>query len=237
MNNEYNQAVANHYSAYRPPLHSIILSLLIPENAKYGSGLDVGCGTGYSTIALAKYCSQVFGVEPSESMLEKVTGNARTSYLKGTGESLPIPDKSIEVATFAGSLNYIDSLSLTAELRRVCLSNALVIAYDFEVLFDESLTLFDIDPDKKPHSYNHAANFSNSVAFDEITARKEKQELEVSSMELAHLLLSSLSRHDLFVEKYGVKGPLIALLSELNQTAQSHKLEADIYYSSYRLKE
>lgn len=61
MSEEYDEAIAYHYNAYRPPLHEVILSQVLGKDERFQNGLDIGCGTGYSAIALAKYCSQVYG--------------------------------------------------------------------------------------------------------------------------------------------------------------------------------
>ncbi len=70
MTEEYNQAVAEHYAAFRPPLHQLILKKLLNPGERLQSGLDIGSGTGYSAIALSGYCDHVIGLDPSESMIE-----------------------------------------------------------------------------------------------------------------------------------------------------------------------
>ena len=57
MNSEhYDSFTAMHYAAYRPPLHEVILDKTI--EGKFDLGLDVGCGTGTSSIALASFLQQ-----------------------------------------------------------------------------------------------------------------------------------------------------------------------------------
>lgn len=48
--------------------------------AAFGRGLDVGCGTGQSPIALANYCRQVVWIEPSEAMLQKSIAHPSIAY-------------------------------------------------------------------------------------------------------------------------------------------------------------
>ncbi|WP_436716151.1 class I SAM-dependent methyltransferase [Roseiconus lacunae] len=54
MAHQYTDAVASHYAAYRPPLHELILMRVISNQTRFCDGLDVGCGTGRSSGALAK---------------------------------------------------------------------------------------------------------------------------------------------------------------------------------------
>lgn len=82
MNEKYDRAIATHYSAYRPPLHDIILEYVLLENEIFSVGLDVGCGTGYSAIALTKYCSQVHGIEPSSSMLQEAIEDEKLPIIR-----------------------------------------------------------------------------------------------------------------------------------------------------------
>ncbi len=58
----YDDQIARHYAAYRPPLHQLIINEAL-ENQLFEVGLDIGCGTGCSAIALADRCRQVFGVD------------------------------------------------------------------------------------------------------------------------------------------------------------------------------
>src|SRR5690625_4484968 len=67
----YDANAAAHYAAYRPPLHAMILGRVLTGNASFDIGLDIGCGTGYSAVALAKYCKFVYGIDPSPSMLNR----------------------------------------------------------------------------------------------------------------------------------------------------------------------
>ena len=73
MSDQYNESVASHYSAYRPPLHQLILQRAELGTATFPIGLDVGCGTGRSSVALADFCEQVFAIDPSQPMLDAAT--------------------------------------------------------------------------------------------------------------------------------------------------------------------
>jgi len=59
----YDAITASHYSAYRPPFHSIILERALRQNKKRQLGVDIGCGTGHSAQALTEYCNFVVGLE------------------------------------------------------------------------------------------------------------------------------------------------------------------------------
>lgn len=235
MTEDYNRAIATHYSSYRPPLHQMILARVLSNEETFCDGLDVGCGTGYSAVALAKYCLRVYGVEPSQSMLGEAMPHAKITYLKGSGENLPIMDNSVDVVTFAGSLFYARSDALTKEMKRVCRSRALAIPYDFEILLNDILLQYGMSSTEIESDYNHVVNFFDSADFTEIIDGREQVSLEVKATELAHILLSDSHRYEAFVEKYGVSDPFAALTNELEATRKNHLLKAKIYYSKYEL--
>ena len=69
MIKEYDNITALHYAAYRPSLHAKILKARFDYSKKFELGLDVGCGTGQSSIALANYCKSVIGMIAMSLML------------------------------------------------------------------------------------------------------------------------------------------------------------------------
>ena len=68
MSNDYDNITAYHYSFYRPALHLPILESCL-EGKYFEKGLDIGCGTGHSSIALANFCNEIVGLDPSSDML------------------------------------------------------------------------------------------------------------------------------------------------------------------------
>jgi ubiquinone/menaquinone biosynthesis C-methylase UbiE len=67
--------------------------------------VDVGSGTGKSTFALAKHAGRVIGIEPEESMRRVASqlaiqlGLTNIEFVAGTGESIPLADKSVDMVT------------------------------------------------------------------------------------------------------------------------------------------
>lgn len=235
MPHQYSEHIAAHYAAYRPPLHELILQRVFAEEAGFSDGLDVGCGTGRSSVALAEYCERVFAVDPSESMLESAMPRDGITYLPGSAEKIPLPDGTIDVATFAGSLSYANLNETVAELRRVCRDRARVVPYDFEVLIDKVLEPFDIAANAPDGDYDHRANFSSVPEFHESLCKHERILFEVQPAELAHILLADAARYDAFVSRYETNTPHQDLLEELGRDTRSVAIEADLYYSVYRV--
>lgn len=65
--------------------------------------LDVGAGGGQSALPLARYASQVIGVEPEAAMRAVAERAAReqgvenVSFLAGSANTIPLPDGSVDV--------------------------------------------------------------------------------------------------------------------------------------------
>jgi len=213
MTEQYNQSVAKHYAAYRPPFHHLILSRVIRQDESFQTGLDIGCGTGYSTIALTGYCERVFGLDPNEPMLDKASEHPKITYICGTGDDLSfVPMQSIDVVTFAGSLFYSKSDSLRIGLLKACNPEAAIIVYDFEVLIGRVMAEIGIDLPPISSDYDHAMNFSDWTEFLPELLETEQLDLALSSAEFAHVMLADSNRFIAFSERFQAGDPYTSLV-------------------------
>jgi SAM-dependent methyltransferase len=82
--------------------------------------VDVGAGTGKFTASLVARDLDVSAVEPDPVMRASLTRNypSVTAY-QGTGESMPLPDASADLVTFAQSWHWVDVDAASAEVARV----------------------------------------------------------------------------------------------------------------------
>jgi ubiquinone/menaquinone biosynthesis C-methylase UbiE len=86
--------------------------------------LDLGCGTGRFSEALAiHFDAEVIGMDPSARMLEQARSkqrDRRVRYESGRGESVPLPDTSVDLIFMSMVFHHLDDASLMArECRRV----------------------------------------------------------------------------------------------------------------------
>ncbi|WP_416866372.1 MAG: class I SAM-dependent methyltransferase [Imperialibacter sp.] len=235
MTEDYNANIAHYYNAYRPPLHQVILAKCLKPGTVYGNGLDIGSGTGQSSVALADFCEKITGAEPGKEMLEQAIGHSKVSYVHFDSINLPFADSSFDLVTFAGSLFYAKSQRMLNEVVRVCLPNAIVIAYDFEVLFQQLPFGFDLPVEAA--DYDHRASFSGLAmnGLRETDSFVSDYQLGVSAENLAHLLLSAGSFYDYFSERYRAKDPHSPLVEELEKHSAAHTTDARLYATVYKV--
>ena len=240
MPKEYDEITASHYAAYRPSLHLEILKALFDSREIFELGLDVGCGTGQSSIALANYCSNVVGVDPSQEMLVKAIEHAKVTYRLIDINTLNFDTNTFDIVTFAGSLYYAKSQDILDEIVKVTKNNGRIIIYDFEIFLEPIFVQLGIKSDMQTTTdYNHQANFSELdeqfITFD--NELNNAVSLDIKITDLAHLLLSSKDNYARLLEAFGA----IDLYDETTKQLQSvlknemTTLKAMTYLTSYSI--
>ncbi len=237
MIGKYNKYIAFHYSAYRPPLHKLILEKCLNDDEYFNLGLDIGCGTGYSSIALSKYCSTVLGLEPNNSMLKGLQISNKIIYINGFANRLPIKDESINIITFAGSLYYAKSKELILELERISSKGTIILVYDFYIMLDSYLKSLNMPEEKSLLNYDHKINLSNdsSRRLLELEVQSEIVILKMSSDELAHIILSNQHLYPSIEKRYGYSNHFSLLAKDLSKLNKTHSVKSMVYYSKYEL--
>jgi len=115
------------------PLWSAPFGMTLLDMVGYRPGmnvLDIGCGLGFPMIELAQRLgtsSAVYGIDPSESFLERVKlkikklGLANVTVVKGKAEKLQFDDAFFDLIVSNNGLNNVNDIeAVLAECRRVC---------------------------------------------------------------------------------------------------------------------
>jgi SAM-dependent methyltransferase len=125
------ERVAAAYAFDRPPVHPLILRSARLER-RAGRALDVGCGAGLSTAALAPLAEHAIGLEPAPAMLAHSRAVApQARFVIGAAERLPFGAGTFDLVTAAGSLNYADLPPALGEIARVLAPGGRFLLYDF----------------------------------------------------------------------------------------------------------
>ena len=112
-----------------PYLTSRLIDLLQPAPDKLY--LDIGCGTGNYTIALADKGLDLYGVEPSETMLQEARShNQKITWLQGTAEKIPVVNNLFDgiIATLTIH-HWRDMNKAFSELHRVLKDNGKIVFF------------------------------------------------------------------------------------------------------------
>jgi ubiquinone/menaquinone biosynthesis C-methylase UbiE len=127
--------LARCYAGYRPPIHGAICTRLfaaIPRGHKFERAVDIGCGAGASTAALAPHVGHATGIDPFERMLLHARHRyPEVTFLQGRAEALPLDSGSFGLVTAAGSLSYTNLDAALSEVSRVLIPGGYFAPYDF----------------------------------------------------------------------------------------------------------
>ncbi|REK84642.1 class I SAM-dependent methyltransferase [Streptomyces inhibens] len=111
-------AAADAYERGRPSYPPEAVAWLVSEDAR--TVVDLGAGTGKLARALRVPGREVVAVEPSVGMREQfsqVLPDVRV--LEGTGESIPLPDSSVDTLVCAQAWHWVDPERAVPEAARV----------------------------------------------------------------------------------------------------------------------
>jgi ubiquinone/menaquinone biosynthesis C-methylase UbiE len=127
--------MAEGYAKARPPVHERVIERVkthFGEGKTFRRALDVGCGAGLSTKALAGLAVNSIGLEPAESMLQWRHSIApHDQFIAGAAEAIPIRDGAVDLIAAAGSLNYVKLDLFFREAARLLTPNGRILVYDF----------------------------------------------------------------------------------------------------------
>ncbi len=106
----YAKWISEHRNPWAAALEcELMLDLLKPNHGE--SVLNIGCGTGASTLPLLAAGLNVTGIDPSPYMLDIAgrTLGQRVDLYRGFAEELPFDDNSFNHATFFTSLEFVEN--------------------------------------------------------------------------------------------------------------------------------
>ena len=112
MNYFAHKSAAERYSHYRPYFHPLVIEKIksyLGLDTPVERALDVGCGTGQSTIALKEIAISVIGIDVSDAMLELATQQPGIEYRKTNAEDLSMfDDESFDLVTTSMAYHWFD---------------------------------------------------------------------------------------------------------------------------------
>lgn len=126
------RAAAERYAASRPSGHSHVLELMratLADELPVSKALDVGCGTGQSTVALLPYAWEVVGIDSSAEMLAQAVRQPRIRYHKAYAEALPFAAGTFDLVSAGSAYHWFDQERFLAEAARVLQPGKWLVLY------------------------------------------------------------------------------------------------------------
>ena len=112
------ERAAGEYERARPGYPDAVVDWMLPAAAR--TVLDLGAGTGKFSRSLVARGLEVIAVEPDDVMRARLAAGLPTvRALGGTGESIPLPDASVDLVTIAQAWHWMDAARAAVEIARV----------------------------------------------------------------------------------------------------------------------
>jgi ubiquinone/menaquinone biosynthesis C-methylase UbiE len=123
---------AERYARGRPNLHPPIVRRIceVTGRSRFASVLDIGCGTGLSTRALAAVADLVIGIDSSPEMLAQATAGPGIVYEQARAESLPFADGSFDLLNVGLAFHWFAPEAFLREARRVLTDDGWLVIYN-----------------------------------------------------------------------------------------------------------
>lgn len=127
------ETAAHLYTTGRPDYSRVVSEIirrLADITQPVSRAVDVGSGTGISTMALAPLAHAVIGVEPSPAMVEHAREASNVEYRLGSAERLPLGDGSCDLIGVGSALHWFDRERFLGEASRIARQGACLIIHD-----------------------------------------------------------------------------------------------------------
>lgn len=124
---------AEAYAAGRPDYSAFVSEIALKLTGlteKVPVALDIGAGTGISTLALVPLANEVIAIESSPAMLKLATDHPSVEYRIGRAEDLPVETGTCDLLGVGSALHWFDQSRFLKESTRVATPGAWLLVHD-----------------------------------------------------------------------------------------------------------
>ena len=128
---------ADLYKKYRPVYPDTIIERIVElckqNGASFKYAVDVGCGSGQSTLGLRDYYGAVVGIDVSEAQISNAPRNiSNVTFQTGTADDLSrFQTGTIDLITVATAIHWIDREKFYKEVHRILSPNGVLAIYSY----------------------------------------------------------------------------------------------------------
>jgi SAM-dependent methyltransferase len=124
---------AERYANGRPFFHPLVAKKIqgvCCHGGRIGRALDVGCGTGQSTLALLKVADEITGMDSSAEMLSHAGLHPHIRYVQARAEQMPFQDMSYGLMTVGLAFHWFDRHEFLGEAKWVLRPGGWLVIYN-----------------------------------------------------------------------------------------------------------
>jgi ubiquinone/menaquinone biosynthesis C-methylase UbiE len=133
MNHFEHPAAARRYAAARPYHHDAVVERIrsiLKITSPMPRVLDVGCGTGMSSVALKAIARSVTALDCSREMLVRAVDDVDIEYIHAPAEDTGLPGGAFKLATVSSAFHWFDRERFLAEAARVLTRRGWLVVYN-----------------------------------------------------------------------------------------------------------
>ena len=135
MNIERFMGFADLYDSIRPKCPEYVVDLLVRYlGFKPHTVVDIGCGTGLSTLVWQNIAEEIIGIDPSKDMIRKAGANAKEiqniTFSEAFSDNTKLDDNTADIVTCSQSFHWMEPQATLAEINRILKSGGIFAAYD-----------------------------------------------------------------------------------------------------------
>lgn len=133
---------AEQYDTHRPSGPAVLPPLLtqLAEAPRPALVVDLGCGTGLSTLLWADAAQQVIGVEPNDDMRQRAERRlaherpdaSHIRFIGATAHQTGLPDGCADIVTASQAFHWMEPTTTLAEIARILRRGGVFAAYDYQ---------------------------------------------------------------------------------------------------------
>ena len=122
------------YALARPHLHPQIFAVvrdIVRPSPRVRRALDVGCGTGLSSVALLDVAQEVIGIDAAGDMLRHAHRSDGVRYLASRAESPPFRPGTFDLLVACGSMDWVDRTRFMPRAAELLVRGGWLVSLDF----------------------------------------------------------------------------------------------------------
>jgi SAM-dependent methyltransferase len=127
------KTAAERYPQGRAFFHPLVIERIrafLSLKKPVACAIDVGCGTGLSTIALKEIAEKIVGVDASLEMVRLAERDASIEYLIAEALELPFSKDAFDLMTLSSAFHWLEREKFLKESRRVLRRGGWLVVYD-----------------------------------------------------------------------------------------------------------